>query len=211
MTLYRSHDGTCQSGTPTGGRCFDGWPVTWNALGRGQIVGEANYRSSTAIAAVLPQILLVSRRGCITLQCWPDVVKCLKCRRFETRLGFSGVLHTDEVTGSNPVSPTLPKALQPKRLTLTPACAGCGFQMTDTAESFRRIHSGGSARGPQSQCRSILHSAHQVRSRSPSVVRFRWSATGKTPSRPVRVCRIACRESPARNGTRGIPNSPTRC
>jgi hypothetical protein len=52
------------------------------------------------------------------------------------------VLHTDEVTGSNPVSPTRPKAFLPKQFLLTLGCPGCGFRTTRTVESF---HS--SARG----------------------------------------------------------------
>ncbi len=97
------------------------------------------YRSSTAAPAVIPHFQAFSRIESTALQCRPEVVKCLNCRRFETRLGVFVVLHMDEVTGSNPVSPTLPKALQPKHFVLTPAGAGCGFQTRHSVKLFHRM------------------------------------------------------------------------
>jgi hypothetical protein len=70
--------------------------------------------------------------------------------------GVHRPVHTDEVTGSNPVSPTQPKPFQPKRFTLTLACAGCGFRTTDFVESFHKIQSEVQHRGLPSQPRSLV-------------------------------------------------------
>ena len=48
------------------------------------------------------------------------------------------VLHTDEVTGSNPVSPTLHKTFLLKRLRLPPGGPVCGPNAWDSAEVFRK-------------------------------------------------------------------------
>src|SRR5262245_9098617 len=49
-----------------------------------------------------------------------------KRSRSERFRGFPSGLHTDEVTGSNPVSPTLPQTCQPKQIRLPPGVLECG-------------------------------------------------------------------------------------